>query len=128
MGRSRPAHNPWGESYFEVVVVVVVVAAGAGGATFTSVTTSRSCCQLPGGDVETQPRSMIEPGWVVATTIVTVAVAPGASEPRLQAIVWLPVQVPWLGVAETSVVLPGIRSWKPAVAAVPEPWLPIVAV
>ena len=39
-----------------------VAVVGAGGATFTSVTTSRSCCQLPGGVVETQPRSMIEPG------------------------------------------------------------------
>src|SRR5262249_8332836 len=80
-----------------VVVVVGGAAVVAGGAALTSVTMSCSWRQLPGGLVEIQPRSMIGPGWVVETTIVTVAVAPGASEPSAQTIVGLPLHVPWLG-------------------------------
>ena len=73
--------------------------------------TIRWSCQPPGGLVETQPRSTIGPGWVVVTVIVTVALAPAASEPRLHSTVGLPLQLPWLGaVSYTHLTLPTICS------------------
>jgi hypothetical protein len=46
-------------------------------------------------------------GAVGASTSITVAVAPGASVPRLQMTGVLPVQAPWLAWADTSVVCGG---------------------
>ena len=42
------------------------------------------------------------PAAVGATTIVTVVLAPLVKSPRLQVTVLVPLQVPWLGVAETK--------------------------
>jgi hypothetical protein len=53
-------------------------------------------------------------------TTVTVTEAPGARVPRLQVIVVVPVQVPWLGVTETSVVF-GSGSLNVTFVAVPGP-------
>ena len=42
------------------------------------------------------------PAVVGVTTRLTVALAPAAIKPRLQTMVLVPVQLPWLGVAETK--------------------------
>jgi hypothetical protein len=47
------------------------------------------------------------PAAVGVTTIVTVALAPLATLPRLQVTVLVPLQPPWLGVADTNVVAAG---------------------
>ena len=83
---------------------------------------------MPGGLADTQPWSVICPGWFAVTTIVIVAEAPGFSEPRLQRTIGLPLQLPWLAFAETSVALPGSRSWNATVPAAPFPEFETVAV
>src|SRR6266446_3912693 len=50
----------------------------------------------------TLPVLVIEPSPVAVTARETEAVAPFARVPRVQVIVVVPVQVPWLGVAETN--------------------------
>ncbi len=70
----------------------------------TWVKTLRWSCQCPGRWLETQPRSRITPRWFAVTTIVTVAVACRFSWPRLQTTAGLPLQLPWLAAADTSVV------------------------
>ena len=52
----------------------------------------------------------IVPVVVGMTTMVTVALAPLISVPRLQVTVLVPEQLPRLAVADTKVVLPGIVS------------------
>ena len=51
------------------------------------------------------------------TTIVTVAVAPFASDPSVQVTVVVPVQLPKDGVAETKVTVPGSVSVTVTLAA-----------
>jgi hypothetical protein len=50
---------------------------------------------------------LIIPGMVVATTIEIVAEFPSVTVPRLQLTGPVPLQLPWLGVLETHVTLPG---------------------
>src|SRR6185437_10696010 len=65
---------------------------------------------------------------VVVTVIVTVAEAFADSDPRVHTIVELPLQLPWLADAETSVTFPGSWSWKAPDATAAGPWFWIVAV
>src|SRR3954447_25151556 len=63
------------------------------------------------------------PGRVVLTTTVTRAVAPFASGPRLQMIGRVPLQLPWLGVTETTVTAGGRASVRVTPVAASGPLL-----
>ena len=60
---------------------------------------------LPGvGSSKSETEAVFEsvPAAVGVTTRLTVALVPAAIVPRLQTMVLVPVQLPWLGVAETK--------------------------
>ena len=90
----------------KLVLAVAVLLPGAG-----SVSVAETVAELTRGPVA--------PGFTAATTMI-VTLPPLAIEPRLHT---APAQVPWLGVAETSVTPPGRVSATCTLVAVSGPLL-----
>jgi hypothetical protein len=88
------------------VGVVVGVGVGVGVGVDAGMTVVSSVSELlPGvGSSKVETPAVFEsvPATVGVTTRLTVALLPAAIEPRSQMTVLVPVQLPWLGVAETK--------------------------
>jgi hypothetical protein len=115
-----------------VVVGVGVAGGGVGGGVGAALTVVSSVSVLFKG--LRSSKSGIEavfesvPVVVGVTTKLTVALAPAAIRPRLQTTVLVPVQLPWLGVAETKVTPAGKISLIVAVVGTGKPTLDTVMV